>query len=99
MHVTPTERTRLLLDELSKLTGKAPATMVREILEEASPAFEMMIESHRQIQTRPGEAQAAVLRMAAQAHATIAQASLDLDTNKKPGRKPGKQGTGATKPR
>lgn len=97
MQVTPTERVSLLLRELSAITGKAPATIVREILEEAAPALEMTLDAFRTISERPHEAQAAVMRMAAEAHASIAQVSLDLTTDKKPGRKPGK--SGADEPR
>lgn len=100
MQVTPTEGTYQLLRELSELTGKAPATICRELLDEAAPALQMTLEAFRQIKARPEEAQAAVMRMAAQAHATIAQATLDLGNDKKPGPKPGKKaGTGAAKPR
>lgn len=95
MHVTPTEGTFRLLRELEKLTGKPPATMVREMLDEAAPALQMMVEALRRLAQRPGEMEAVVGRMAAQAHATIAQATLDLDTNRKPGPKPRKQGQGA----
>lgn len=101
MHVTPSERVSLLLRELSQLIGKAPATIVRELLDEAAPALEMTLEAYRDIQKRPEEAQAAVQRMAAKAHQVIAQASLDLDTDRKPGRKPSTKdkGRGAAKPR
>lgn len=99
MHVTPSEQGYRLLQELSKLTGKAPATIVRELLDEAAPALEMMIQAFRDIQGTPEMAQAAVMRIAAQAHQTIAQVTLDLDTDKKPGRKPGNKGRGAAKPR
>lgn len=91
MHVTPSEQGYRLLQELSGLTGKAPATIVRELLDEAAPALETTIEAFRAIRDRPEQAQAAVSRLAAQAHAVIAQATLDLDTDKKPGRKPGKK--------
>lgn len=98
MHVTPSERSYLLLQELSKLTGQKPATIVRELLDEAAPAIEMTIEAFRSIQARPQEAQAAVARMAAQAHVAIGQATLDLDNSQKPGPKPGtKRGRGAAK--
>lgn len=97
MHVTPTDHSFRLLAELSKLTGKAPATIVRELLEEAAPALEMTINAYRDIQKRPEEARAAVLRMAAEAQGMVNQALLDLDIDKKPGRKPG--GAGAAKPR
>jgi len=100
MHVTPSETAYRLLGELSQLTGKPPATIVRELLDEAVPALEMTVEAFRNLQARPEEAQAAVVRMAAKAHQVIAQATLDLDTamEKKPGRKPGGgKGRGAAK--
>lgn len=100
MQVTPSEQGYRLLKELSKLTGKPPATIVRELLDEAAPALETMIQAFRDIQGTPEQAQAAVMRLAAQAHQTIAQATLDLGNDKKPGRKPGKdKGPGAAKPR
>lgn len=96
LQVTPSEQGYRLLKELSNLTGKAPATIVREFLDEAAPILETSIEAFRAIKERPDQAQAAVARLAAKAHAGIAQATLDLDTNKKPGRKPGKKpGQGA----
>ena len=93
MHVTPSEKGYRLLQELSKLTGKPPATIVRELLDEAFPALEMMIQAFRDIQATPDLAQAAVMRMAAQAHQTIAQATLDLSNDAKPGRKPREAGS------
>ena len=92
LQVTPTEASGLLLAKLSKLTGKGQATIVRELLDEASPALEMMLEAVEQLAKRPQEMEAAIYRLAAQAHQTISQATLDLDTDRKPGRKPGKKG-------
>ena len=102
MQVTPSETVYRLLAAISKLTGKPPATLVREMLDEAIPALEMTLEAFQTIKARPEETQAALLRMAAQAHQTIQQATLDLDRalQHKPGRKPGKKpGRGAAKPR
>jgi predicted DNA-binding protein len=94
MHVTPSEATSRLLGRLSKVTGKGQATLVRELLDEANPALEMMLEAVEQLAKRPQEMEAAIHRMAAQAHQTISQATLDLDIDRKPGPKP-KQGRGA----
>ncbi|MCR6497401.1 hypothetical protein LJB71_15080 [Thermomonas sp. S9] len=90
MHVTPSESVHALLRELSQLTGKPPATIVREMLDEAAPALEMAVQAFRALHRRPQEAQAAIARMAAKAHQTIAQATLDLDkaSEGKRGRKP-----------
>jgi hypothetical protein len=85
MHVTPTKTTYALLQELSALTGKAPATITRELLDEATPALEGAIEAMRMLKERPRHAMAAVDRL-----------DLDKAMQKKPGRKPGKnQGQGA----
>jgi len=94
MQVTPSESVYRLLSELSQLTGQGQATIVREILDEAVPALEMTVQAFRTIKERPEESKAAVLRMASQAHLSIAQATLDLSTDKKPGRK----SSGAKKP-
>ena len=113
MHVTPSETVYRLLAELSRLTGKQPATIVRELLDEAAPALEVAVQAFRAVHTRPAEAQAAMARLSAKAINELTQAQLDLDTalNKKPGRKPAKaptkgraaskdkRGRGAAKPR
>lgn len=97
MQVTPTRTTFLLLKEMERLTGKAPATITRELLDEANPALEMAIEALRTLKERPQAAMRAVDRMLDSAMLGAAQARLDLDKamNKKPGRKPGNQGRGA----
>ncbi len=87
---TPSDRTAPLLRELSELTGQAQSAVVRELMEEAIPALEMTLQAFRTLKSRPEEAQAAVMRMAAEAHRQIAQATLDLDISRKPGRKPGR---------
>lgn len=95
LQITPTLQSHLLLERLSELTGKGKATIVRELLDEAAPVMESMLEAFEQLAKRPQEMEAVVHRMAAQAHQTIAQVTLDLDTGGKPGRKPKGQGRGA----
>lgn len=92
MHVTPSETVYRLLQAISKATGTPPATLVRELLDEAVPALETSLEAIRLIQNRPAEAQAAMARLATTAIRDLTQAQLDLDTamNKRPGRKPGR---------
>ena len=102
MQVTPSETVYRLLAAISELTGKPPATIVRELLDEAVPALEMTLEAFQTIRARPEEARAAVMRMAEQADQIVTQERLDLDSalKKTPGRKPGKKpGRGAAKPR
>jgi hypothetical protein len=98
VNITPSPATGPLLRELAKLTGKPVSTIVRELLDEMSPAMPQMIEAMKIMKTRPDEAQAALARMAAGLHHDLAQAQLDLNEalKKRPGRKPGKKsGTGA----
>lgn len=98
MHVTPSETAYRLLRELSVVTGRPPATMVRELLDEAVPALQAILEAHRMLKTRPQQAQQAMARLANAAIRDLSQVQLDLDTamQKRPGRKPGKpQGRGA----
>jgi hypothetical protein len=92
MQVTPSETAYKLLRELSKLTGQAPATITRELLDEAVPAMQLAVESIRDAQKRPDRVQAAMARFATRAINDLTQAQLDLDTamRKKPGRKPRK---------
>lgn len=98
MHVTPSETSLLLLLELSKLTGKGAATIVRELLDEAIPALEMSVQLMRDAKRRPEQVQAAMARYSARAINGLTQAQLDLDSarEKKRGPKP-KQGRGAAK--
>lgn len=92
MQVTPTRTSFLLLKEMERLTGKAPATITRELLDEATPALEAAIEALRVLKQRPKQAMQAVDRMLDTAMLGAAQARLDLDKamNAKPGRKPRK---------
>lgn len=92
MHVTPSESVHALLAELQRLTGKPPATIVREFLDEAVPALENAVDALRMLKDRPQAAMQAVDRMLDTAMLGAAQARLDLDKamNAKPGRKPRK---------
>lgn len=92
MQVTPTKTAYALLRELSALTGQAPATITRELLEEAVPALQMAVEAMRDVKKRPDRVQAAMARFATQSINDLTQAQLDLDAamEKKRGRKPRK---------
>lgn len=97
MHVTPSETAYRLLGELSRLTGQPPATITRELLDEAAPALQMAVDALRDAQKRPERMQAAMARFAAVAMRDLGQAQLDLDKamEAKRGPKPKKQGRGA----
>ncbi len=97
MQVTPSETSYRFLQELCRLTGKAPATIVRELLDEAAPALETAVLALREVRRRPEQAQAAMTRLANTAIRDLSQAQLDLDTalKQRPGRKPASKGQGA----
>ena len=94
LSITPSPTSGPLLRELSKLTGKSPATIVRELLDEAAPALKETVDALRMVKSRPDKAIAAFQRMAAQAHSDLAQLQLDISARqgKKPGPKPKKKG-------
>lgn len=96
IQLTPSSRTAPLLRELSSLTGKPVATIVREILDESVPALEMTVAAFRQIAERPDQVQEAIARLASKAQQSLAQVSMELDLVAKPGRKP-RRGRGAAK--
>ena len=103
MHVTPSASVHALLAEMQRLTGKPPATIVRELLDEAVPALEGAVEALRVLKQRPQAAMHAVDRLLETAITHATQARLDLDTamNGKAGRKPrkGAPGTRAASPK
>ena len=90
MHVTPSANVHALLGELSRLSGKPPATFVREMLDEAVPALERLVEAFRIFNESPQNALQAVDRLLEETVKDFSQARLDLDKamEKKPGRKP-----------
>ena len=101
--VTPSPTVGPILRELSQLTGKAPAAIVRELLDEAAPAMKEVADALKIAKRRPQQAIAAFQRMATQAHSDLAQLQLDIAQaqGKKPGPKPKaakkKPGRGAAK--
>jgi hypothetical protein len=99
IYITPSPIVGPMLRELSELTGKPPATIVRELLDEMAPAIVEAVAAFRLLKKRPDQALAAFERMATKAAGDLAQLQLDIQTQKKPpGRKPGKKsGRGAAK--
>lgn len=90
MQVTPSETAHRLLKRIAELSGKGPATITRELLDEAIPAMELTIKALEMVNERPQEAQAAMARFAAISINRLTQAQLDLDKalEGKRGRKP-----------
>lgn len=91
--VTPSPSTGPLLTALSEALGKPRATIVRELLDEAAPALQVMLEAVRVLKTRPEAAQAAMARLATSSINQLTQAQIDFDKalSKRPGPKPRKK--------
>lgn len=98
--VTPSAKAGPLLAEMSRISGHPKARLIRDLLDEAVPVMETMLEAHRMLATQPDAARAAMSRLLAQAMHDGSQAMLDLDKaiSSKPGPKPGKRRKGAAKP-
>lgn len=96
MQVTPSETAYRLLKRISELSGQAPATITRELLDEAVPAMEVTIQALELVKGRPQEAQAALARFAAESINKLTQAQLELDKaiEGKRGRKPKRVSSG-----
>lgn len=97
--VTPSAKAGPLLAEMSRISGQPKARLIRDLLDEAVPVLETMLEAHRMLATQPDAARAAMSRMLAQAMHDGTQAMLDLDKAiaAKPGPKPRKPRKGAAK--
>lgn len=101
--VTPSAKAGPLLSAMSEISGQPKARLIRELLDEAVPVMETMLEAHRMLATQPEAARAAMARMFDQAMSDGSQAMLDLDKAiaAKPGPKrtpkPGKPRKGAAK--
>lgn len=87
MHVTLTPDLKRVLGELQALTGKRPATTVRELLVEAVPALQAMAQAIRRAQE--GAPREAVDQMLAVLDREVAEArQLGLGLKAKRRRKP-----------
>lgn len=90
---TPTPASGPLLRELAQITGKTPARVVREIVDEMASQMPAMIEALRLIQSRPEMARDALQELTTRVHEDMAQRNLDFNKalRKKPGRNPSRE--------
>lgn len=90
--VTPSPMAAPYLLELARLTGKAPARLIRELLDETMPNMGPIIEALKVIKTKPDLLRESVTIASQDAIQRVkeAQLMLDLAMEKKPGRKPAK---------
>ena len=79
MHVTLTPDLERVLGELQALTGKRPATILRELMVEALPGLQAMVEAIRRAQQgAPGEAVDQMLAVLDREVASARQMGLEL---------------------
>jgi len=90
--VTPSTKAAPYLLELARLTGKAPSRLIRELLDETMPNMAPVIEALKVIKTRSDLVRGALSEMVMSAENSLkeVQLGLDLEMQKKPGRKPAK---------
>lgn len=89
--ITPTERTRILLERYHKATGKSMSTMVRELLDESVPVLLEVIEMVERLKnSKPAVAKKALLQLVDDTHKHIDGVQKDIEGlfDKKRGRKP-----------
>ena len=88
IYVTPSPDSGPLLVELARLTGKSPARVIRELLDEAMPGMVPLIEALKVVNSRPDLARQAMLQAVEKASDRLIEIQLDLKLpREKPGRK------------
>lgn len=89
LNVTLDDQTDIALRRLSVLARKPQATLIREWLRQATPAFEDMVRAFELAKTAPIEAVALMVRQSDEAANELRQATMPF--RRKPGR-PRKRG-------
>lgn len=90
IQVTPTTRTRLILERYAKLTGKPMARLVSELMDESTPVLVDMLDTIEKAKQKPRMARQAMQKYIDKAQGIITQEQLELDAmfKKKGGRPP-----------
>ena len=83
---TPSPPVRVILNRLSKLTGKARSQLVSDMLDAVAPTFAEQVEMMQRIADTPDRAADFVREMGLQGITTISQQLLDLPPPIKRGR-------------
>lgn len=88
--VTPTERTRAILERYTAATGKPMASMIRELMDESTPILLEVIELTERLKNKPHLQKDQLLRYAETGHQRIFAIQQDIEGlfEKKRGRKP-----------
>lgn len=88
--VTPTTRTRIILERYSRITGKPMSSLITDLLDESTPVLVDMLDTLEKAKNKPQIAIQTAQAYAQRAHGQINAIQQDLDGlfKKKAGRKP-----------
>jgi hypothetical protein len=88
--VTPTTRTRIVLERYSRITGKPMCRLITELLDESTPVLVDMLDTLEKAKNKPKIAIQTAQAYAQRAHGQIDVVQQELDGlfKKKAGRKP-----------
>ena len=90
VQVTPTTRTRLILERYARLTGKPMARLISELMDESTPVLVDMLDTIEKSKRKPQMAREVMQKYLDKAQGIIDQEQLELDGmfKKKGGRPP-----------
>jgi hypothetical protein len=90
INITPTTRTRLILERYSRITGKPMSRLISELMDESTPVLVDMLDTIEKAQQKPKVAKDAMQKYLDKARGIIDQEQLELDAmfKKKGGRPP-----------
>lgn len=90
LQVTPTVRTRIILERYAQITGKPMARLVSELLDESTPVLVDMLDTIEKAQRKPQMARDAMQKYIDKARGIIDHEQMELDAmfKKKGGRPP-----------
>jgi len=89
IQITPTDRTRAILERYREITGKSMASMISELLDDSAPVLLETLEIVERYKNKPTMARDAILDFAQSGHdkITAIEKQIQLEFKRK-GRKP-----------
>lgn len=93
IQITPTERSKLILERYRAITGKSMASMVSELLDEATPVLMEIIDLQEKLKAKPEQMHAHLMGYVNHAKGLIENQERELEGlfPPKKGRKPKKR--------
>lgn len=88
--VTPTTRSRLVLERYVRVTGKPMSRLISELVDESTPILVDMLDTIEKARKRPQASRETIQKFIDQAQGNIDAVQQELDGlfKKRPGRKP-----------